>query len=348
MTAAELGETAVVGAGPAGAYLAWQLARAGVPVDIYDDSHPREKPCGGVLSAETLAYTPDAATLPSANPLTKVAFQTPYGRRFQVSPPRRSVAVDRAEFDRWLLQKALDAGARHFDERVRGVDLADQRPRVHTRDRTVRYRRICGADGVLSIVAKAAGLRLSESQLGYTMGGWGPVVGDPGTVTVRFGDHIGYAWIINRAQRASIGIGGPMSQRERLQPEFSAFLAEQGIDAAQLKPFRWVIPFSDDPDHLERPRCGGTWLTVGDAAGFCDPLTGEGIFLAIASAHEAAAAIVQGDHLSYEARWRNRLGPNHYFGMRNRNLLASRPMAEHLLRMLRQNPDMGLSFFKLL
>ncbi len=61
-----------------------------------------------------------------------------------------------------------------------------------------------------------------------------------------------------------------------------------------------------------------------------------------------SAAIVQGDHLSYEARWRNRLGPNLYFGMRNRNLLASRPMAEHLLRMLRQNPDMGLSFFKLL
>ena len=45
---------AIVGGGPAGAWTAFQLARAGARVAIVDGSHPREKPCGGGLSARAL------------------------------------------------------------------------------------------------------------------------------------------------------------------------------------------------------------------------------------------------------------------------------------------------------
>src|SRR5262245_540721 len=45
---------AVVGGGPAGSWAGFLLARAGARVAIIDGSHPREKPCGGGLSARAL------------------------------------------------------------------------------------------------------------------------------------------------------------------------------------------------------------------------------------------------------------------------------------------------------
>ncbi|HKZ31589.1 MAG TPA: NAD(P)-binding protein, partial [Vicinamibacteria bacterium] len=49
---------AVVGAGPAGSLLSHQLARDGAAVTVFDASHPREKPCGGGVTAKALALLP--------------------------------------------------------------------------------------------------------------------------------------------------------------------------------------------------------------------------------------------------------------------------------------------------
>ena len=49
---------AVVGAGPAGALAAGRLARDGARVTVFDASHPREKPCGGGLTAKALDSCP--------------------------------------------------------------------------------------------------------------------------------------------------------------------------------------------------------------------------------------------------------------------------------------------------
>ena len=51
---------AVVGGGPAGALLAFRLARDGAAVTVFDHSHPREKPCGGGLTARALDLLPPA------------------------------------------------------------------------------------------------------------------------------------------------------------------------------------------------------------------------------------------------------------------------------------------------
>src|SRR5215831_17685009 len=51
---------AIVGAGPAGAWAAYQLARRGARVTIFDHSHPREKPCGGGVTGRALALVAGA------------------------------------------------------------------------------------------------------------------------------------------------------------------------------------------------------------------------------------------------------------------------------------------------
>jgi hypothetical protein len=53
-------DAAVVGAGPAGAWAAYTLARRGARVTIFDPSHPREKPCGGGVTGRALALVADA------------------------------------------------------------------------------------------------------------------------------------------------------------------------------------------------------------------------------------------------------------------------------------------------
>ena len=79
-TRAAADRIAVIGAGPAGGYLARALALACLEVDIYDHSHPREKPCGGVITTEALHYLPEVTELRSANRLTDLALRTRRGR----------------------------------------------------------------------------------------------------------------------------------------------------------------------------------------------------------------------------------------------------------------------------
>src|ERR1700730_4755156 len=61
-------DLAIVGAGPAGSWAAYTLARAGARVTIIDGSHPREKPCGGGVTGRALALVAgaiDTTTLPA-------------------------------------------------------------------------------------------------------------------------------------------------------------------------------------------------------------------------------------------------------------------------------------------
>lgn len=347
MSEGPIDRIAVVGAGPAGGYLARALALAGLEVDLYDPSHPREKPCGGVITAEALRYLPEAADLPSANPLTDLEVQTPFGHRFQQRQLRASIAVDRRDLDGSLLAGAVRAGARHRAERVLAVDLDGEQPLLRTRNGVHPYDLIVGADGVHSLVARAAGLAPQPHQLGHIEGGWGPPLGHRGTLVLRFGDLLGYAWVIHRSTRSSVGMVGRQVDRARIQERFQAFLQDRQIAASSLSPFRWSIPFSNDVFGLNQPRCGQGWLLVGDAAGFCDPLTAQGIHLAVASAWAAAAAILSGRPGSYENRWRDLFGANLYFGVRHRDLLGSRPMTERMLRSLERNPGLGHNFFKM-
>ena len=57
-----------------------------------------------------------------------------------------------------------------------------------------------------------------------------------------------------------------------------------------------------------RRACGERWVLLGDAAGFADPVTGEGIYYALRSAELFADAYLAGEPLDYEARWRADFG----------------------------------------
>ena len=58
----------------------------------------------------------------------------------------------------------------------------------------------------------------------------------------------------------------------------------------------------------KRKVCGNDWALLGDAAGFADPVTGEGIYYALRSAELFAEAYLEGRAETYESRWREDFG----------------------------------------
>src|SRR5690349_11296778 len=121
-------DIAIIGAGPAGAVAAWRLARGGARVAIFDPSHPREKPCGGGVTARALALVADMVDprAVASTPIRAARFTsvfTPGAFDDPVVPlnPEALVVASRRVFDTALLDAALAAGATLRRRRVRDV-----------------------------------------------------------------------------------------------------------------------------------------------------------------------------------------------------------------------------------
>src|SRR5438128_8332341 len=115
---------AIIGAGPAGAMAAIRLARAGASVQLFDASHPREKPCGGGVTGRALALLADVVdveTLPAV--VVKSATveaqengsRTPFPARVDlidrgIARESSLVVLSRAVFDAALVKAAVGSG----------------------------------------------------------------------------------------------------------------------------------------------------------------------------------------------------------------------------------------------
>ena len=104
----------IVGAGPAGSFLGYLLARTGFDVTIIDKAtFPRDKVCGGGLSNKTVELLPFDIS-PVMQRRVTGAFLTYQNRDTVVKDmgERGGIAVLRSAFDHFLLRKAIDAGGR--------------------------------------------------------------------------------------------------------------------------------------------------------------------------------------------------------------------------------------------
>ena len=121
-------DVAVVGAGPAGATLAHEVAKAGGKVALFDDRAPWEKPCGGILGRGTLEENSILHDYPhAANEYHGVKYVSPHAEcRFAPSPYPIPV-VSRRELAVYLLDRARHAGATFRSERVLAIERSGSR-----------------------------------------------------------------------------------------------------------------------------------------------------------------------------------------------------------------------------
>ena len=314
-TAPERREVLVVGGGPAGAATAIGLVRRGRDVVLVDRAPDwRWRACGVFTSPATMdslarlgVAADDLAAIARRIPAMRV--ETPAGTRFRLTygddGSGRAVAVglDRSRLDPHLLDLARQAGV---DVRT-GVAVRAVRDGVATLagGGAIGARVVVGADGLRSIVARSGGV-VRRPPLGdrpaLTFHVADP---DPGRVRdarmiVFDGGYVGLAPV--PGGRVNVGIVlASGSWRHRLRTE--------GADATVRAVMAAIPPAADDPVTWSDPepcdaiegaspvgarvarRAGADWLLVGDAAGFLDPFTGEGLHRALVSAELAVAAI---------------------------------------------------------
>ena len=313
---------AVVGGGPAGAIAAAQLARRGHEVLLIERSRGyRWRACGVFSSpATTLALAasglPRATIARVARPIPAMRVETPAGTSFRLTYRGNDsgwgspVGFDRSALDPALLGAAEQAGVSILRGwHVRDVEPGGDRGRLilagGTARQTVEARLIIGADGIRSIVAREVGVA-RRARLGPRVGMTFHLEEDAGAAdaprdarmhVLRDG-YVGIAPV--PGGRVNIGIVLGRSWASALRTEGAPAIADRvvaSIPATPDDPATWRhgrrldrIAGASPIGHRVTRRAGPGWLLAGDAAGFLDPFTGEGLHRAIVSATLAASA----------------------------------------------------------
>jgi len=309
----------VVGGGPAGAATAAFAARSGLRVIVVDRAvFPREKPCAEYLSPEAgrdleALGVLDELLASGAERLTGMRIVSDDGAavtgRFAAAegfPPFRpwGLAVRRTVLDPALLRAAARAGA-EVREGAALEDLVLEAGAVRggvVRDRsgtrTVRARVVVGADGLNSRVARR--LALARRGRPWRLALTAHVAGvrdltDCGEMCCGRGWYVGVAhlgggvasvaMVVPWADRAAIAADAPGYFLRRLAGHPA--LAARVRDARIVRRILAAGPFARSP----RGVTAAGALLVGDAAGFFDPFTGEGVFAALRGGRLAAETL---------------------------------------------------------
>jgi geranylgeranyl diphosphate/geranylgeranyl-bacteriochlorophyllide a reductase len=286
-------DVAVVGAGPAGAWTACQLARAGARVTIFDPTHPREKACGGGVTGRALAMVSD--TIRGCLTPTLVTHAR-FGDAVVPLDGEALVVASRASFDAALLAAAERAGASVNRSRV--VDVQVDRDHVDVLTASGRHRAsfLVGADGANSLVRRRVTRAFRRDQLSIATGFYARGVTSHEIVVEFVSDPPGYIWSFPRPDHLAIGICAQADAgvtATALRDRTARWIERTGIARrAALIPYSWPIPSLTAADFATLDVAGPRWLLIGDAAGLVDPITREGIFCALRSAHAAASALM--------------------------------------------------------
>jgi geranylgeranyl reductase family protein len=304
----------VVGAGPAGSTAARALSLGGARVRLLERSRfPRNKPCGGGLTTRALKRFPHLSAALDRIPahyISRLYIEGPAGRGVVLTSPTPAVVtIRRVEFDQALARLAVEAGAELIEDAwVSGVGADEAGARAVTRNgREFRADYLVAADGVNGIVTRRLGLTRGWGETGLALDVMEETPNerlralDPDTLWVSYGQGgaAGYGYIFPKRGHTNVGIGclrsslregvtlSPQEMQQRFVSELRRRgLVEGGASREDFTPYH--LPLGGPIPDTARGRV----LVAGDAAGFVNAYTGEGIYYAMVSGELAARAIL--------------------------------------------------------
>lgn len=302
-------DLAVAGGGPAGLAAAIQAAQVGMNVVVLD---PRrgviDKACGegimpaGVEALEELGLRPHGVPFigveyaDARDPSSCAAGFFPFGTM--------GLGVRRTALHSAMRRRAELLGVRFRDERVTSFEQQTNGILVNGE---LHGRWLVGADGLRSDVRRMLGVerpRRAPARVGirrhYAVRPWSDCV------QVYFGETAeAYVTPVDAQLVGVAFLFEPRRDEDAGAQRFEELLAGFPLLARRLegKPVASRIRGSGPFEQRVARRVVGNVLLVGDAAGYIDPLTGEGVALGLATARSAIASIIDGDANAYEARY---------------------------------------------
>ncbi len=335
-------DVAIVGAGPAGTTAAAKLGDAGLRVLLLEKAtaFPREKPCGGGITARALTRLPFARDLlreVPVNALSKMYVESPDQTGFEYSDPNGEpilYLVRRIEWDAALFRRAssrvteLAMGAT-----VTGIATDENGVTLTCSDaRRFRAKLVIGADSANSVIARLSGLRTGEvhGQFAVDMMEETPYTQldtphrDRVTLLLSLPSSYGYGYIFPKQDHINLGFGsGPdyfvEHVRGRAKQHHLGFveqMKQRGFATGESHPENYrafPIPISGPLATTYTDRI----LLAGDAAGMVNAFSAEGIYFAMVSGDLAADAILAAVRAnrfdarqlsSYQQAWEREIG----------------------------------------
>ena len=348
-------DAVVIGAGPAGAIAARQLALAGARVVLVDKARlPRDKVCGGCLGGAALDVLESLGLggIPAAVggvPLNTFTLAT--GRAMARMPIGRRVAVSRRSFDAALVQEAARAGAAVRDGAVANLTPATARNlrvvtlRQHNRVIAIYAKVVIVATGLAAPPAGCSTRLAARSRIGLgAILDHAPCLAEAGELIMACSPsgYVGVTAIEAGRYDVAAAVAPDAFTAARLPGAVIAdILTQSGQNPTiDLEAVTWhgTPPLTRSVAPIASDRC----LLIGDAAGYVEPFTGEGIGWAMHSAVLAAALVSH-----YRGYWDDsivRLWPMTYARALARRQRWCRVLSESLrIKAIRHLVTFGLS-----
>jgi flavin-dependent dehydrogenase len=315
----------VAGGGPVGLATAIGARAAGLSVAVVEPRDaPVDKACGeGLMPAAVTALGRLGVVVPG-RPFVGIRYLAPDRSVAAVFRAGPGLGVRRTSLHAALAARADQVGAERVCGSVRGIE----QDRVGVTAAGLRARWLVAADGLHSPVRRVLGLQVPASgrparyglRRHYLVAPWSE------HVEVHWGEHA-EAYVTPVADRlvgvALLGPGGPTY--DETLAGFPALLARlrgaaPATDVLGAGPLR----------QSARSPLLGRVLLVGDAAGYVDALTGEGVAVGLATAAAAVAAVADGRPQDYPRAWR-RVTRRYRWSATALLGVTSRPVLRHAL-----------------
>jgi len=335
----------IVGAGPAGSFAAEALARGGVRVALFD-GRPADEPkaCGGGVTSKALKAWPHLLEA-AGRIIDELEMYSPSGKHLHLKLDEPFAVYSRIAFDTFLRERARMAGAHVFAAKISGRGFMQTGESWMVRSQAgeeFSARWLVAADGANSALAKKLAGPLPPAEMEVAFGYRAPLPEETNAATVVafLPNWIGYAWAFPRLDHVSFGIATTQEafDHQSLDELLWEFMVNYYAHADNLRPAMSLWSHSKSSAQVSnllqirtelrntaeryaaripglaprtwdtRRACGDGWALLGDAAGFADPVTGEGIYYALRSAELFAESYLSGEPVNYEERWREDFG----------------------------------------
>lgn len=292
----------IVGGGPAGSSAGLALSKFSNSICIIDKANfPRPKLCAGIITQKTIQIL--KVILPEFEFnnyyfTNKISLFSQHNINCEFSVKYPLTLVEREQFDYELLLACKKNGVHVFDQTSYSEFIPDQNKLILSNGEELSYNVLVAADGIFSQIRKVLGVADIQkgfclqntinisSQLNATLANLDKVCFDFANIS------FGYNWILSNKKNIVIGTGvlAEAPIYKQALAEHTKLCTQLGISSStNLKGA--FLPIGDVANQAWHSY--DNIILIGDAAGYANPITGEGIYYAILSGYYAGKAYLK-------------------------------------------------------